>query len=86
MKTLQVRLPDDLREEAGAVLDAIGLDLPTAIRLFLKRVVHTRSIPFALEAPGVAVEKVEVVEVDPETQAAMDKVGRLWEQRRPSLP
>jgi DNA-damage-inducible protein J len=51
MKTLQIRLPDEDYAKTQAVLEEIGLDLPTAVRLFLRKVVHTRSIPFALEAP-----------------------------------
>ena len=48
MKTLQVRLPNDLREEADHVLEEIGMDMSTAIRVYLKKIVQSRSIPFAL--------------------------------------
>jgi len=51
MKTLQIRLPNEDYGKVQAVLEEIGLDLPTAVRLFLRKVVHTRSIPFGLEAP-----------------------------------
>ena len=70
MKTLQIRLPQELREEADSVLGAIGLDMPTAVRLFLTKIVQTRSIPFALEAGPI-----EVMDVDGETQTRMDAVA-----------
>ena len=34
---MQVRVDDDLRAKAAAVYDELGIDLPTAIRMFLKR-------------------------------------------------
>jgi len=80
MKTLQVRLPEELRHEADSVLAAIGLDLPTAVRLYLTKIVQTRSIPFALDAGP---KTVEVIAVDEETQARMDGVATAWKARKP---
>ena len=34
---MQVRVDEDLRAKAAAVYDELGIDLPTAIRMFLKR-------------------------------------------------
>ena len=78
MKTLQVRLPDQLREEADQVLDEIGMDMSSAIRVYLKKIVQSRSIPFALEAAQPL--EVETVSVDPETQEMMDRVADTWSQ------
>ena len=33
---MQVRVDDDLRAKAAAVYDELGIDLPTAIRMFLR--------------------------------------------------
>lgn len=76
MKTLQIRVPDELREEADQVLDEIGMDMSTAIRVYLKKIVNSRSIPFSLDAsqPWVA----ESVAVDDETQRKMDQVAEAW--------
>jgi DNA-damage-inducible protein J len=80
MKTLQVRVSDELRSDADAVLDEMGLDLPTAIRLYLNKIVQTRSIPFTLEAGnGVFVEEVKV---DSITQKKMDAVSDAWRKVR----
>lgn len=79
MKTLQVRMPDALREDADLVLAEIGLDMPTAIRLYLNKIVQTRSIPFDLRAGGVVVEEVEA---DAATQVKMDSVGALLRKAR----
>ena len=34
---MQVRVDDDLRAKAAAVYEELGIDLPTAFRMFLKR-------------------------------------------------
>lgn len=79
MKTLQIRLPEGLRDKADAVLADMGLDLPTAVRLYLTKIVQTRSIPFALEAPTM---RVEAIDVDEETQAEMNSIATAWKRRR----
>lgn len=77
MRTLQIRVPQDLRDEADAVLGAIGIDMPTAVRLYLKKIIQTRSIPFALEA-----EPFEVMPVDDATQTRMDAVAAAWKAKK----
>jgi DNA-damage-inducible protein J len=79
IKTLQVRLPSKLRDEAALVVEDMGLDLPTAVRLYLTKVVQTRSIPFTVEAPGV---RVKAVEVDAALQSQMDAVASAWKKAR----
>mgnify|MGYP005844622799 CR=1 FL=1 len=76
MKTLQVRLSDDLRTDADIVLNEIGLDMPTAVRLYLNKIVQTRSIPFPLEASNHV--SVEELSVDANTQKKMDSVADAW--------
>ena len=46
MGVLQVRIDDDLKLQATEILDAIGLDLSTAVRMFLKKVILERGLPF----------------------------------------
>ena len=78
MKTLQVRLPDELREEADSVLNEIGMDMSTAIRVYLKKIVQNRAIPFSLEAGAPFV--VEEVAVDGPTQRKMHTVAKTWKR------
>lgn len=79
-KTLQVRIEEGLRTEADEVLHEIGLDVPSAVRLFLTKVVQTRSIPFELKAPGIRVVEVAA---DPDTQVRMDEIGAVWAKKKP---
>ena len=43
---LQVRVDRGLKEQTAAIYDAIGIDLPTAIRMFFKRSVMVGGLPF----------------------------------------
>jgi DNA-damage-inducible protein J len=78
MKTLQVRLPEELRDEADSVLNEIGMDMSTAIRVYLKKIVQNRAIPFSLEAGSPLI--VEEVEVDGATQRRMDSIAKTWKR------
>ena len=46
MSQIAVRVDDDLKKEATAIFNELGLDMTTAVKLFLKQSVLTRSIPF----------------------------------------
>ena len=48
---LQVRMDEDLKNEASELFEKLGLDIPTAIRIFFKRVVSEKGIPFELREP-----------------------------------
>lgn len=48
-KAIQVRIDAKLKKQADLVFYDLGLDTPTAIRLFLKKVVLSQSIPFELK-------------------------------------
>lgn len=54
-----------------------NLKLETAVRLFLTKIVQTRSIPFALEAGPV-----ETISVDQETQTRMEAVAAAWSAKK----
>lgn len=48
---VQVRIDDDLKNQATAIYDALGIDLSTAVRMFLKRSVMVNGIPFSMTIP-----------------------------------
>ena len=47
----QLMLDNQLKEEATQLFSRLGLDLPTAIRIFLTRSVQVRGIPFSMQLP-----------------------------------
>lgn len=63
---VRARIDAELKSEAAAVLKANDLELSDAIRLFLRQVVRSGGLPFAVRNPGV--------------RAASGK--RLWAMKR----
>lgn len=43
---IQLRIDEQLKTEATDIYEKLGLDLPTAIRIFLTRSVQEKGIPF----------------------------------------
>ncbi len=46
MSTLSIRIEEKTKKEASETLEALGLDLSTAVKMFLKQVVIEQGIPF----------------------------------------
>lgn len=51
---LHVRIDDDTKEQATEALEAMGLSVSDAVRLFLKRVVADQAFPLELKVPNAA--------------------------------
>ena len=50
-QTVQYLIPGESRAKAAAVYEELGIDLPTAIRMFLKRSVVVNGVPFSMTLP-----------------------------------
>ena len=48
---IQFRIDDDLKAKATEIYDKLGIDLSTAMRMFLKRSVSVNGIPFSMVLP-----------------------------------
>ena len=46
MAVLQVRIDDELKNQATAIYSELGIDLSTAVRMFFKKSVLVGGIPF----------------------------------------
>lgn len=64
---IQVRVDENLKKEADDLFIDLGLDTPTAIRIFLKQAIKQRGLPF------------EVCQFTPnaETIAAMEEADKI---------
>lgn len=49
MANLEVRIDDELIKQSSIVLDQMGLDLTTAVRMYLKEIVRTNRLPFTAD-------------------------------------
>lgn len=79
MKLVQVRLDEELFTRAAGVLDSLGLDVPTAFRIYMKAIVREKGIPFDLHERGAFIEEVPV---DAEIQGAMDAAVSGWKSKK----
>ena len=48
MAVIQCRIDDDLKLQASSLYEKLGIDLSSAIRMFLKRSVMVNGIPFSM--------------------------------------
>ena len=62
MAVLQVRLDEDLKNKATAVYNELGIDLSTAIRMFLKKAVLERGIPFDTKFDETTLQGILAIE------------------------
>ena len=49
---IQVRIDNDLKTKANQIFSDLGLDISSAIRMFLKRSVLENGIPFSMVLPS----------------------------------
>ena len=71
---LQVRVDDELKAQAASVYEELGIDLPTAVRMFLKRSVMVNGIPFGMTLPKDSGSS-RLMEALRETQAEAQQNG-----------
>lgn len=64
MSQIAVRVDDQLKKEATEIFNELGLDMSTAVKLFLKQSVLTKSIPFKLALDEYSKEEVEQAKKD----------------------
>ena len=48
MAIVQLRVDDELKAQAAAIYDRLGIDMSSAIRMFLKRTVNVNCMPFSV--------------------------------------
>ena len=59
-KNLNIRIEDNIKMEAMYIFDKIGLDLTTAITLFLKKSINEKGLPFDLKlSPSEVIDLIE---------------------------
>lgn len=71
-----VRLEPQVKEDAEAVFDQMGLSMSTAINIFLKQVIRTNKIPFEISAvmPPKAVEGMSLDELNAGLEESMEQM------------
>jgi addiction module RelB/DinJ family antitoxin len=57
---IQVRIDNTLKQSATDILSELGMDMPNAIRMFLKRIVIERGLPFDVKLPNAQDETASI--------------------------
>jgi len=74
--TVQTRVDPELKRDVDEILATLGLDMPTAIRMFLARVRLTLGIPFPLTTTSsqlvAAMNEADRLAADPGTRVYTD--------------
>ena len=79
--TLQIRVEDSLKEQAMALFERLGLDLPTAVRIFLKKSVAEKGVPFEIkEKPHVSARGLDALYALNEDAVKNGKSGMTEEE------
>jgi DNA-damage-inducible protein J len=58
MTNINIRTDSELKAEAQSVLSDLGLDMTTAINVFLNQVVYRQAIPFEIAKPVIKYAKL----------------------------
>lgn len=62
MAVLQVRVDEELKDQASAIYNELGIDLSTAVRMFLKKTVLVGGIPFETKVDELTLNAILAVE------------------------
>ena len=57
----QIRIDSDVKRQASALFRRLGLDMSSAINLFLHQCVLRGGLPFSVEMPGYSQEMLEAM-------------------------
>ena len=65
MTTINIRVDEKVKEEASALFEALGLDMSTAMNIFLRQAISYGGIPFEIRKQNAvtlaAIEEVEKI-------------------------
>lgn len=59
---INVNVPTEVKEESNNIFNNLGLNMSTAINMFLKRVIYERGIPFEVKEPTPSKEFLEALQ------------------------
>ena len=82
---INVNVPAEVKKESNDIFNNLGLNMSTAINMFLKRVIYERGIPFDVKEPKPSKELLEALqeldnmESHPEEYKVYHDVDKMFE-------
>ncbi len=81
---LNVRVDENLKKRAETLFNELGMNMSTAINIYLRQAVRKQAIPFELKAPNVetleAMEEVERMKENPELYKGYKDVEEMMKE------
>ena len=77
--TIHIRVDDETKAKAVRVLEAMGLDVSTAVRIYLVRIAAEQRLPFELRVPN-AVTQEAISELEGGRAHRAENVNDLLDQ------
>lgn len=74
---IHVRVDEQLKKNATQALEAMGLSVSDAVRVFLTRVAADQALPFALQVPNAETQQA-MLEARQLTQARFNRADDLF--------
>jgi len=62
METIEVQVDDNTKAELDSLFSGLGLDTPTAVKIFFAKSLEYDGIPFAVNHRALSLEMLEAVE------------------------
>ena len=84
--TTTIRIESTLKKEASALFESLGLDMTTAINMFLRQAVREQAIPFRVGEPKLsdralaAIKEVRDMEDHPERYKSYTDVDEMMKE------
>lgn len=86
---LQIRIDEDLKNQATALYESMGIDLSTAVRMFLKKSVAVQGVPFELrneqkkaEARAAIKEMNDISKANGNSEMSLDEINEIIAETR----
>lgn len=58
----QIRIDEDVKTDAAELLKELGLDISTAVNMFLRQLIIHNGLPFSVTAPRYKQEVLDAIE------------------------
>lgn len=81
---INVNVPSDVKEEATNLFNSLGLNMSTAINMFLKKAIYEKGIPFEVKLQpskefSQALKELDYMEKHPKEYKVYHNVDKMFE-------
>lgn len=60
--SMNIRMDSDIKRDAQEIFSALGMDMTTAVNIFLRQAIRQRGLPFEVKLDSPSAETLEAIE------------------------